>query len=454
VVSGASDACAKLAERALAETEGVAQVTVTRARARTRARTGQGGCTSSSSSEHLSIEIVCLRDGHLARSCTSSSTPEALRDAARRAAVDAEDLAAGASTGEHPGLPAPAPGRPHEGFDLPTARLDPAAAEETLSAAVGDGVRVARFGARSVEVAMAASTGLRIAERATVAHLCVEGAGGGRAAAAASATAALDPAGLAAWAGRRAAATLAAVEPSSERLAGCVVLGPEAVAALLRVLGACAFNGLLHAEGSGALAGRLGTRVAAAAINLSDSPRYAATLPRSHDADGVPKAPLPLIQDGVAHRVVHDRRSAARAGGAVASTGHALRCGGAPTGPEPRNVVLVGGGAADEEDLASAVGRGVLIDRLYDVHVLDPAVARVGAHTGADAYAIEDGAIVGRLSGLRISDSALDFFATVEALGARARLVLDRPPSPLAWPTGVVCPPLRATRLGLSPTAS
>jgi len=448
-VSLATEACTELAERALAETVGEAQVTVARARART-----QDGA-SASSAEHLGIEIVCLRDGHRARTFTSSSTPEALRDAARRAAVDVEALAAsGAPAGEQPGLPAPAPGRPREGFDLPTARLDPGTAHEALAAAPGEGVRAVRFGARSVELAMAASTGLRTAERATVARLCVEGAGGGGADSAASASSALDSAGLAAWAARRATTSRAAREPSDEMLVGQVVLGAEAVAAILRVLGACAFNGLLHAEGRGALSGRLGTRVAAATINLSDSPRYAATIPRSYDADGVPKAPLPLIQDGVAHRVVHDLRSAARAGGAAASTGHALRCGGAPSGPAPRNLVLVGGGAADEDDLASAVGRGVLIDRLHDVHVLDPATARFGAHTGADAYAIEDGTTVGRLPDLRIADSALDFFAAVEALGARARLVLDRAPSPLAWPTGVVCPPLRANRLGLSPTAS
>ena len=52
-----------------------------------------------------------------------------------------------------------------------------------------------------------------------------------------------------------------------------VVFEPQAVGWLLDLLGATAFNGLAHAEGRGALAGRLGQRVAAPAINLSDSPR-------------------------------------------------------------------------------------------------------------------------------------------------------------------------------------
>src|ERR1700750_1199398 len=85
-----------------------------------------------------------------------------------------------------------------------------------------------------------------------------------------------------------------------------VVLEPEAVGELLDFLGYLAFNGLLHAEGRGALVGRLGQRVAAPAISLSDSPRFPRTLKRAFDLEGVPKAPLPLIQDGGAHRVGHD----------------------------------------------------------------------------------------------------------------------------------------------------
>ena len=48
------------------------------------------------------------------------------------------------------------------------------------------------------------------------------------------------------------------------------MLEPDAVGGLLELLGWLAFNGLAHAEGRGALDGRLGTRVAAPAINLAD----------------------------------------------------------------------------------------------------------------------------------------------------------------------------------------
>ena len=56
----------------------------------------------------------------------------------------------------------------------------------------------------------------------------------------------------------------------------------------------------------GLIAARRGARIVAPAINLSDSPRFPGTLPRTYDAEGVPRRPVPLIQDGVAHHVVAD----------------------------------------------------------------------------------------------------------------------------------------------------
>ena len=122
------------------------------------------------------------------------------------------------------------------------------------------------------------------------------------------------------------------------------MLGPWAVAEVLR-RAAVAFGGP-----ESPLGGRLGTRVAAPAINLSDSPRFAATLPRSFDATGVPRQPLPLIQDGVAHRF------------AGPGTGHALAAGGIG-GTLPEHLVLVGGGAADLAELAAPIEVGLLIPR-------------------------------------------------------------------------------------------
>ena len=105
--------------------------------------------------------------------------------------------------------------------------------------------------------------------------ICIAAGGrSGYAGAASVAAGDLDPAGLT----RRAAAKAAfagdpvVVGPGTHT----VVFEASAVGTLLELLGGAAFNGLAHAEGRGALVGRLGEPVAAPAVNLSDSPRFAA----------------------------------------------------------------------------------------------------------------------------------------------------------------------------------
>ena len=71
-----------------------------------------------------------------------------------------------------------------------------------------------------------------------------------------------------------------------------MVLENDAVGSLLEFLGGLAFDGLAHTEGRGALVGRLGERVAAPSIDLTDSPQFPGTLPRAVDAEGVPKQRL------------------------------------------------------------------------------------------------------------------------------------------------------------------
>src|SRR5204863_6735486 len=177
------------------------------------------------------------------------------------------------------------------------------------------------------------------------------------------------------------------------------------VAALLGMLAYTAFNGLAHAEDRGALAGRLGSMVASPGINLADSPRLAATLPRSFDAEGVPKTPLPLIQDGVAHRVVHDTRSAAMCG--EPSTGHALTPGGDAFGPVPANLVLIGGGARDEAELARPIERGVYVTRLWYTNPVREKETLVTGVTRDGTFLIEDGRVTRPIEDMRMTDSIL-----------------------------------------------
>jgi predicted Zn-dependent protease len=227
----------------------------------------------------------------------------------------------------------PATARTHDGWDPALLRAGPDAAPAG-----------AQLDAVAEKVAIVSTRGVRAYEQRTAATLRVR-RDGLVLAQTAPRLAALDAERLAADADLvLGTGDAAAAEPGEP----AVVLGPWAVAEILR-------------RAVPLLADRLGTRVVAPSINLSDSPRYPSTVPRSYDAEGVPVQPVPLIQDGVAHRTVHDSTTAAAAG--TTSTGHAV----APAGlapPRPRNLVLVGGGVETLEALAAPLEHGLLIATL------------------------------------------------------------------------------------------
>jgi len=395
------------------------------------------------------VEVAVAREGHVGRAATNAVDGDALERCAAAATRAAQTATRASRTGTYPGFPEPGAPLAHRGHDAETAALDPAPGGRALAAAcqaagAAGAEASGMWTAGEVETVLASSAGPVLSDRVTDSFMKViafaPGGRSGYAARTGVALSGIDPAALAATAAAKATQPGEALE--LEAGAYTVVMEPPAVAELLWVLGRAAFNGLAHAEGRGALAGRLGTPVVSPAVNLSDSPRYRGTLPRAFDAEGVAKAPLPLIQDGVAHRVVHDTRSGALAG--VGSTGHARAAGGGAPGPLPDHLVMVGGGAVDEEELCAPVERGVYVTRLWYTNILRPSEALFTAVTRDGTFLIEDGRITRPLGDLRVTDSALGILARVQALGARSVLSSDGELYGRRRATGSVCPALRA----------
>jgi PmbA protein len=404
--------------------------------------------TQATAVDDATVEVAVLRDGQLGRASTNRTDDWGLAECARLA-TSAAELASGNGPGAHPefaveGAIVAADG----GFDAPTARLDPwvggaalAAVFEVAARSGSEAHGVWTLGERSEAVA---GPGGGREERATDAFMkvvCVHPSSGrsGFASSSARSAGGLDAPGLAEQAARRASGGGEPVDlPAGEYP---VVFGHHAVGLLLDALGGTAFNGLAHAEGRGALAGRLARQVASPAVNLADSPRYPLTLPRGFDAEGTPKRPIPLIQDGVALNVVHDRRSAALAG--TDSTGHALEPGGHPAGPHPTNLVLAGGGAASVEELCAPVERGIYVTRLWYANVVRPKETLTTAVTRDGTFLIEDGAITRPLSDLRLTDSLLGLLARAQALTSEQRLTSEGDFYGRRFAYGVVCPALR-----------
>jgi PmbA protein len=441
----------ELAERAVAEARGDALAHVTRERS-LMLRFADGRPTQATALDDVSVEVAVVRDGHVGRASTNELDREALAGCARRAEAAGDAAAAASRHGVHPGFGAIGAARNggNEGHDPFTAELDPSLGGAALSGvfAVAERRGLSAHGiwsAAEQERAFATSSGHSAVDRTTDAYMkviCIAPGGrSGYAAQTAVAAGALQADRLA----ERAAAKAAVPGDRIELPAGeyPVVMEPHATGWLLDLLGDTALNGLAHAEGRGAFAGRLGQAVAAPAINLADSPRGASTLPRAFDAEGVPKAPMPLIQDGVAGAVVHDRHSAALAG--TDTTAHATAPGGHPHGPRPVNLVLAGGGAADLDELCAPVERGIYVTRLWYANVVRPKETLITAVTRDGTFLIEDGRVTRPLRDLRLTDSVLNILSRASDLTAGQELTSDGEFYGRRFAYGVLCPGLRAS---------
>ena len=439
----------QIAERALA-LAGPREVQATVARERwLMSRFACSAPTQATQVDDTSVEILVAHEGHTALASTNRLDDDALRAAVRSADAGARAAASGGA-GTYPGLAPPAAPPVDDGFEEASAQLDPARAAAALRAvfAVAGEHGLEAFGAwtaGTVRTAIASSTGARLEEEVSDGFLKVVcRAAGGRSGYAAATAASADEINPAAVAAR--AASKVCDEPLAELPPGCypVVLEPEAVGVLLEFLGDLAFNGLAHGEGRGALSGLLGTTVAAPAVDLADAPDAPRTLRRGFDFEGVPKAPLQLIAGGVAQAVVHDRSSAAVAGGDTRSTGPAVAPGGSPYGPSPTNLVLRGGAAADVAELCAPIRRGSYVTRLWYVNTVRDKETLLTGMTREGTFLIEDGRIGRPLRDVRFTDSVLRILRATQALTAEQRLVSEGEFYGRRFAHGVLCPALRA----------
>ena len=323
--------------------------------------------------------LRAARRPHRAPRAPTTAPTTGLRAAARRADAAARAAARRRRPRRPPG-PARARSRPrpHDGFDLATAALDPGAAGAALRAAFDACAERRPRGLRPVDGRATSRrrsprrTGVRARDAVTDAYLKViardddraHGLGRRR----------VDRGARP----RRRRRSRAAPPPRSPRASrsSCRPATTPSCSSPTPSASCCSssagwrFNGLAHAEGRGALTGRLGTPRRRA----GDQPQRLAALrrarcPRAFDFEGVPKAPMPLIQDGVAHarRARHAARPRAPATARARPATRSLP-GGSPDGPVPTNLVLIGGGAADERELAAPIERGLYVTRLWYVN--------------------------------------------------------------------------------------
>lgn len=165
-------------------------------------------------------------------------------------------------------------------------------------------------------------------------------------------------------------------------------------------------------RGLSPLADRLGQTVASPLVTLVDDP-FAPWDPRAFDAEGVPSQVTTVIERGVLKSLLHNLKTAKKAG--VSSTGNAARGVGAPVSVGPSNLYIQSG----QEDLAALearLGDGLLITEVSGLH------AGVNAVTGefsllCKGFLVQGGRRVRPITQCTVGGSFLTLLQQIEAVG-------------------------------------
>lgn len=186
-----------------------------------------------------------------------------------------------------------------------------------------------------------------------------------------------------------------------------VIFDPRVSAGLLGHL-AGAINGASVARGTTFLKDRMGQRLFRPGITVIDDPRRRRGLrSRPFDAEGVPTAPLTLVEDGILQSWVLDSRSARQLG--MVTNGHAARGTSGPPSPSTTNLYLAAG-AATPSELMADIKEGIYVTELIGMGVN----GLTGDYSrGAAGYMIRDGVLAEPVAEVTIAGTLQEMFATL-----------------------------------------
>jgi predicted Zn-dependent protease len=199
-----------------------------------------------------------------------------------------------------------------------------------------------------------------------------------------------------------------------------VLLEEDAVADLVEHVASAGFGGQQFNDGVSFMAGHLGEQLVGENVTILDDPLADDMMAIAFDGEGVPKAPLTLIERGVARAVAHDTLTGPKAG--LASTGHALP---APNsyGPYPTRLRMLGG-STPKAELIKGIERGIWVTRFHYTNLAEARTATITGMTRDGTYLIERGEIVRPLKNMRFTSGGLEALRNVRAIGRETKLTL------------------------------
>lgn len=335
-------------------------------------------------------------------------------EAARVSPVDAD----------WPGVTAPAAVDPVEHWDEATADATPddrASIVERFVGAAGGLVTAGAMSTQGVVAAFADSAGHAVARRASVATLdgiARTPTSDGVARRSSVRLGDIDGAAAGEHAARKArdAAQPGDLEPGRYE----VVLEPSCVHDIISFLVVYGYGGRPVVEGRSFM--RPGEEQLDPALTLRQDVRAAGMSGLPFDGEGTPRAAVDIIRAGVSSGVLHDRRSARRAGRGAASTGNGA-IGPNPWGAVPAALVLEPG-SGDTATLVASMERGLLVTDFWYTRILDPKTLVVTGLTRNGVWLVEDGRVVRPVRNLRFTQAYAAALAPGNVKGVGADVAL------------------------------
>jgi PmbA protein len=211
-----------------------------------------------------------------------------------------------------------------------------------------------------------------------------------------------DPAAVGRRAGERAVRRLNPRKAATTRVP--VVYDPRIAGGLIGHL-AGAINGGAISRGTSFLKDKLGQRVLAEGLTVTDDPHRPRGLrSKPFDGEGLPNQRRDIVADGVLTTWILDLRNARQLG--LASTGHAARGTSSPPGPSPTNLFLAPG----RQTPAALIGE--IEDGFYVTELIGFGVNNVtGDYSrGAAGFWIEKGQLAYPVSEVTIAGNLKDMF--------------------------------------------
>lgn len=314
-----------------------------------------------------------------------------------------------------PGLAPKAAPADVDHWDEATAAASPADRAEVVAAFVAATTGLEAAGSLSTQadhVAFANSAGQVVMGRGTVASIsgiARTGTSDGVARSSSAAIGQIDGQAMGERAAQKARDSASPTDIAPGRYP--VVIEPSCVADVMTFL---VNNGL---GGRAVEEGRSFVRLGESQLDRSMTLRQDVGHPRitgvAFDAEGTPRARIDLVRDGVPRALLHDRRTALKAG--AVSTGNAV-AGTNAFGSVAATAVLVPG-ESGLDALVAGVERGILVSDFWYTRVLDPRTLVVTGLTRNGVWLIEDGRVSRALSNLRFTQSYPDALAPGAVLG-------------------------------------